>query len=216
MEINNNQARNIKKTIDAVINTDIPDLTKLVLLNYKSIDTQKQIQQIKNKLKKCTEFIIEIRKKFDSIAHKQLKNKTVQQKYSIYFSKTLIGYKTIKYPKVFEMNKILENLKANAAKANANKVAENQAKANAIKAANQAKANANQAKENANKVKKAANEQKAANAAVGALSSQARNIQAQIGNNTGLSNNRVNRIRNTLNNISANNMRSAINRQKTD
>ena len=99
-----------------------------------------------------------------------------------YFNKSMLGgFKVKKYPTLYHMPLVLAMLKAEV---------------NRAKNANQKVANAKKANNNAKKIQN--EEKKKENnkvAAISKLNQAARGIKAQIGNNTGLSNSRVNEIR---------------------
>jgi hypothetical protein len=172
-------ADQLTTVVDNIINRVIPSLRN-------GTATGTAVQNTGNKLKQAQAQIDGLQKSFASEAIPLLQQlKAVPFGGKNYFNKSMFGgFKVKKYPTLYHMPLVLALLKTEV---------------NRAKNANQKVSNAKKANNNA---KKAQNEEKKKEtnkaAAISKLNQAARGIKAQIGNNTGLSNSRVNEIRNRV------------------
>ena len=174
-------AKRLLSVIDDVINNVIPKLksgtenrSTIPNIRKKLLDSQAEINRLKSSFNsKVTELL----KKIGSVPD-EFKNN---------FNKSMLGFKIKKYPTLFEMSGVLRRLSNLANNANRS-ASEKQSIANAAKRLAEAE------KRVAEKNKQA--QQTSAN--INVLNKTARGIKTQIGNNTGLSNTRFNRIINTV------------------
>ena len=159
--------------VDDIINKVIPSLKNGTATNTSITNTS-------NKLKQAQAQINILQKSFESEAISLLKSiKSIPVRGKNFFNKSIFGgFKVKKYPTLYQMPLVLSLLKVDA----------NQARNMNQKIANTKKIN--------NNAKRAQNEIKKKESSITTLNQAARGIKAQIGNNTGLSNSRVNQIRN--------------------
>ena len=170
-------ADQLTTVVDNIINRVIPSLKN-------GTATGTAIQNTGVSLDKAQTQINNLKKSFASEAIPLLQQlKAIPFGGKNYFNKSMLGgFKVKKYPTLYHMPLVLSLLKDEV---------------NRAKNVNQKIANAKKANNNA---KKAQNEEKKKEnnkvSAISKLNQAARGIKAQIGNNTGLSNSRVNQIRN--------------------
>lgn len=173
-------ADQLTTVIDNIINNVIPSLRN-------GTATGTAVHNTGNNLDKAQAQINSLKKSFASSAIPMLQQlKAVPSNGKNYFNKSVFGgFKVKKYPTLYHMPLVLNLLKVEV----------NRAKNMNQKIANAKKIN-NNAKRAQNEIKKKETNEAARAAAISKLNQTARGIKAQIGNNTGLSNSRVNQIRN--------------------
>ena len=175
-------AKRLLNVIDDIINNVIPKLRTGTENRSTIPNIRKQLGEAQNEINKLKS---SFNKKVSELLNKIGK---VPDEYKNNFNKSIIGgFKVKKYPTLFEMSGIIARL-TNLAN-DANRVSsEKQSIANVAKRLDNAKKQV----EEKNKQAK----QTAAN--INVLNKTAQGIKTQIGNNTGLSNNRFNRIINAV------------------
>lgn len=174
-------AKRLLSVIDDVINNVIPKLKS-------GTENRSTIPNIRKKLLNSQSEINRLKSSFNSKVTELLKKiGRVPDEFKNNFNKSMLGFKIKKYPTLFEMSGVLRRL-SNLAN-------------NANRAASEKQSIANAAKRLAEAEKRVAEKNKQAqqtSANINVLNKTARGIKTQIGNNTGLSNTRFNRIINTV------------------